>query len=44
MHAINWGIQVKKKGLLMRKKGHLARSKISEQKNHKKKKGWYPYP
>lgn len=36
MHAINWGIQVKKKGLLMRKKGHLAKSKIYG--NHEKKK------
>lgn len=35
MHAINWGIQVKKKGLLMRKKGHLAKSKIYG--NHEKK-------
>lgn len=37
MHAINWGIQVKK-GLSMRKKKrHIARSKICQKRNNQKK-------
>lgn len=47
MHAINWGIHVKKGLIDEKKKTFSEKQNLLEQKPQKKKKkreGWYPYP